>query len=182
MDPAIIKLFDRMKSFLDFSHADVERLVALQPIIEKHGPGITNRFYERLSKFSETAKFIEGRVDELRVAHVAWLRSLVGGVYDENYLASRWKIGVTHVRIGLDPYWVEGVMSFIRTAVLAAVTAEMRGDPTNAGRHAASFLKACDLDIFIINLSYAEDRLDRLASFTGVKRSLIETIIRIPKK
>ena len=36
--------------------------------------------------------------------------------------------------------------------------------------------------MLIINLSYAEDRLDRLATFTGMKRGLIETIIRIPKK
>jgi len=181
MDPAIVTLFERLKTFLDFSQADVERLVTLQPIIAKHGPSITSEFYKRLGEVPETAKLIEGRVDELRVTHIAWLRSLVGGVYDEGYLASRWKIGVAHVRIGLDPFWVEAVMSFIRTAGLQAILAELR-DSANVGRQASSFLKVCDLDMLIINLSYAEDRLDRLASFTGVKRGLIETIMRIPKK
>jgi hypothetical protein len=181
MDPAIVARFEQLKIFLEFSHADADRLVALQPIIAKHGPNITNEFYKRLGEVPDTAKFIKGRVDELRVTHLAWLRSLVGGVYDESYLASRWKIGLAHVRIGLDPYWVEAVMSFIRTAGVTTIIAELR-DSTNAGRHASSFLKVCDLDMLIINLSYGEERLDRLASFTGVKRSLIETIIRIPKK
>ncbi|MCL2776648.1 MAG: protoglobin domain-containing protein [Polyangiaceae bacterium] len=181
MDPATVAIFERLKVFLEFSQADADRLVALQPAMAKHGPSITTEFYKRLGEVPETAKFIKGRVEELRVTHLAWLRSLVGGVYDESYLASRWKIGLTHVRIGLDPYWVEAVMSFIRTAGVEAIIAELR-DSATAGRHASSFLKVCDLDMLIINLSYAEDRLDRLASFTGIKRSLFETIIRIPKK
>ena len=46
----------------------------------------------------------------------------------------------------------------------------------------AAFTKICDLDLLVINLSYGEDRLDRLTEFTGMKRTLIENIIRIPRK
>lgn len=181
MADAPLALFERLKAFVDFSSADVARLVALQPIIAKHGPGITARFYARLAEVPETAKLIDGRVDALRKTHLAWLESLVGGVYDEGYLASRWRIGLAHVRVGLDPHWVEGVMSFLRTEGIAAISTELDSEK-ESGLHAASFVKACDLDMLIINLSYAEDRLERLAAFTGMKRALIENIIRIPKK
>ena len=107
--------------------------------------------------------------------------SLVGGEYGEAYLESRWRIGLAHVRIGLDPFWVEGVMDFIRTSMLEALAIEIT-DPKELASKAGSFLKACDLDLLIINLSYAEDRLERLTAFTGMKRALIENIIRIPKK
>lgn len=55
----------------------------------------------------------------------------------------------------------------------------------NADRLAAlqrSFTKICDLDQMVINLSYQEDRIERLTEFTGMKRALIENIIKIPKK
>lgn len=176
-----VELYERLKAFLGFEDADAKNLVALKPVAEKHGPKITDAFYARLGNTPETAKLIEGRVDSLKRTHNQWLLSLVGGSYGAEYLESRWKIGMAHVRIGLDPYWVEGVMSFIRTEMVKAMGEEI-SDPKALATQAASLIKACDLDLLIINLSYGEDRLERLTTFTGMKRTLIENIIRIPKK
>lgn len=178
---AAAPLFERLKAFVGFTSADVERLVALRPLMDRVGPDITARFYARLGEVPETAVLIEGRVGELQKTHLMWLKSLVGGVYDEHYLESRWRIGLAHVRVGLEPYWVEGVMSFLRTAGVEAIGAEF-SDPADVGRHASSYLKVLDLDMLVINLSYAEDRLERLTGFTGMKRALIENIIRIPSR
>jgi hypothetical protein len=178
---APFELYERLKVFMGFGPTDVENLTGLRPIAEKHGPAITDRFYERLGEMPETAKHIEGRVDHLKKTHKVWLMSLVGGDYGAPYFESRWRIGLAHVRIGLEPYWVEGVMSFIRTAMLEAIGSELE-DPREASRKAMSFVKACDLDQLIINLSYAEDRLERLSAFTGMKYALLENIMRMPKK
>ncbi len=179
--PLPLELYSRLKAFVGVGPRDIENLVSLKPIAEKHGPVITDRFYARLGDVPETAALISGRVDALKRTHREWLLSLVGGEYGEAYLASRWRIGLAHVRIGLDPYWVEGVMSFIRTAMVESMGLEI-SDPKEVASKAASLIKACDLDLLVINLSYAEDRLERLTSFTGMKRTLIENIIRIPKK
>lgn len=176
-----LELYERLKAFLAFGPDDVANLVSIRPIVELHGPGITDRFYARLGETPETAKVTEGRVDALKRTHGKWLLELVGGDYGERYLESRWRIGTAHVRIGLDPYWVEGVMSSIRTSILEVLGTALN-DPKEVAVKSASFIKACDLDLLIINLSYAEDRLERLAVFTGMKRALIENIIRIPKK
>ncbi len=176
-----IELYDRLKQFIGFTESDVANLVSLRPIAEKHGPAITDDFYVRLGDTPETAKLIAGRVDALKKTHRDWLMSLVGGSYGEEYFSSRWRIGLAHVRIGLDPHWVEGVMSFIRTSLVTAMAADI-ADPNELSAKAASLLKACDLDLLVINLSYGEDRLERLTAFTGMKRNLIENIIRIPKK
>lgn len=181
MSAAPEALFERLKAFLAFGPDDVANLVALQPIAAKHGPRITNAFYEVLGAVPETAKLIEGRVDALKRTHGQWLASMVAGDYGTSYLESRWRIGLAHVRIGLDPYWVEGVMSFIRTEMQKAIGAEIPNG-VEAGAKAASFVKACDLDLLVINLSYGEDRLERLTSFTGMKRQLIENIIKLPPK
>lgn len=176
-----VELYERLKAFIGFGPNDVTNLSSLHPVAEKHGPSITNQFYTRLGETPETAKLIDGRVDVLKSTHKDWLLSLVGGDYGEPYFESRWRIGLAHVRIGLDPYWVEGVMSFIRTAMIEAIGNELQ-DAKEVSAKSASFVKACDLDLLIINLSYAEDRLERLTAFTGMKRALIENIIRIPKK
>lgn len=175
------ELYERLKQFLAFGPEDIANLVSLQPIAAKHGGTITDAFYVRLAEVPETAKLIEGRVDALKQTHRQWMMGLVGGDYGPAYLASRWRIGLAHVRIGLDPYWVEGVMSFIRTKLIEAIGTEI-ADPREATAKAASLLKVCDLDLLVINLSYGEDRLERLTAFTGMKRNLIENIIRIPKK
>ncbi|MEZ4226218.1 MAG: protoglobin domain-containing protein [Polyangiaceae bacterium] len=179
--PLPSEVYAELKRFLDFGDKDRDNLVALGPTMDTHASKITEGFYALLSQFPATAKHIDGRVDALKKTHGAWMKGLVGGDYGDSYLESRWRIGLAHVRIGLEPYWVEAVMSFIRTNMALAIASEIR-DAAEAAEKQASFTKICDLDLLIINLSYGEDRLDRLTEFTGMKRALIENIIKIPRK
>lgn len=166
-----------MKEFVSFDDTDVANLVALQPIVEKHGPTITEEFYGALGRVPTTRSFIEGKVDRLKGTHLQWMRTLVGGEYGDAYFESRWRIGMVHVRIGLDPFWPEIVMNVIRREILAAIAAE-HADPVRVVELAGSFLKMCDLDLLVINLSYAEERVRRVTELTGIKRALLENIIR----
>ncbi len=173
--------FDGLKQFLGFADQDAANLKSLAPIFDRLGPAITNAFYEALGRHAETAKFLEGRVDQLKRTHRQWMSELFAGEYGEAYCESRVRIGLAHVRIGLPAYWVEAVMSLIRSEGLKAMSEEF-DDPGELAQKAASLARICDLDLAIINLSYGEDRLDRLSEFTGMKRVLIENIISIPRK
>lgn len=175
------EFLERLKAFLAFDENDAANLRSLADLIARHGPAITDAFYARLADNPSTAPLIAGRVDALKGTHRAWMASLAGGTYDRPYLASRWRIGLAHVRVGLEPWWVESVMSFIRNSVLDALAKEV-SDLTELAKKHASFVKVCDLDLLIINLSYGEDRLTRISEFTGIKRALIENIIRLPRK
>ncbi len=175
------ELLERLKTFLSFDDADAENLRSMAAIVGRHGPAITDAFYVRLAANPKTAPLIEGRVDALKGTHRAWMASLTSGDYGPDYLTSRWRIGLAHVRVGLEPWWVESVMSFIRTSMLEALAKEL-ADPAELARKHNSFVKVCDLDLLIINLSYGEDRLARITEFTGMKRALLENIIRLPKK
>ena len=173
--------FDEMKKFLQFDDKDAAHLASLQPIVEKYGSKITDGFYSRLALWPETAKYIEGRVESLSQTHLRWMRELVSGVYDEAYFESRRKIGMVHVKIGLPPHWVEAVMSTIRTEMGFAMAEEIRDPAEFAVKH-ASFVRICDLDLLVINAAYQDDRLRRLSTFTGMKRQLLENIIRMPER
>lgn len=170
--------FEAMKSFVDFNDADVENLKALAPLVESQGKAITDHFYETLGAVPETAKIIEGRVEALKRTHQRYMMELVAGEYGEAYFEGRSRIGQVHVKMGIDPRFVEGVMSVIRTGILAAL-AESSDDPADVSAKAGSFIKLCDLDLAVINLAYSEERLDKFSEFTGMSRRLIENVIKI---
>ena len=132
-----------------------------------------------LERFPTTAALIEGRVDQLKATRAAWMGELFAGDYGEAYYNRRIRIGEAHVRIGLPPYFVEAVMNFIRTEGQLAIHAER---PDQAGPLTSSLLKILDLDLILINLAYAEERLNRVSAFTGMSRKLIENVINRAKK
>lgn len=173
--------FETMKRFIGFTEKDAANLVSLAPVFGKHGGAITDRFYAVLAEFPETQGKIEGRVALLKQTHGVWMSGLFGGEYGEAYLEERLRIGKTHVRVGLDPRWVEGVMSLLRCEGVGAIAAEAPNveaipDLTR------SYLRILDLDLFIIGYAYAEERLERLSKFTGMNRRLIENVIKAAGK
>lgn len=172
-----IDVFEQMKTFLDFGPADVENLRSLAPVFARRGPPITDEFYEILARYPETNRLLEGRVDGLKRTHQRYLGELFAGTYDAGYFQDRIRVGQVHVRVGLDPYFVEAVMSFLRTAGMFAIREELGTDPT-IDKKIASYLKILDLDLLVINLAYGEERLTRLTKFTGMSRRLLETCIR----
>lgn len=175
------QIYEKLRTFIGFGDADVQNLVALGPLLASEQPAITDYFYERMGETVELQGFIAGRVEQLKLTHARWFESLFSGDYGHAYFESRWRIGMAHVRIGLDPHWVEGVMNVIRARLLEAIARRVT-DPQRLAELQASMVRIVDLDLAIINLSYQEDRLERLTNFTGMKRALIENIIKIPKK
>lgn len=172
-----LERYHEMKRFLGFTDADAARLVALAPLFAEVGAGVTDRFYEVLAQYPETARMIEGRVDLLKRTHAQWMTGLFAGDYGDDYANGRLRIGATHVRVGLDPAYVDGVMSMLRQEGVMAISAA-RAASGDAPEHICSTIRVLDLDLFIINYAYSEERLDRLSRFTGMKRALIENLIR----
>lgn len=169
------QLFAQFKEFIGFGAQDAERLQSLGPLFAQHGREITDTFYERLLATPETAPLIQGRVEKLKDTHMKWMASLFQGEYGPGYLTERWRIGLTHVRVGIPPWWVEAVTSFLRDAGLGLIAANHAG--ASAAALCQSYVKILDVDLWIINLAYNEERLVRLTTFTGMSRKLIERCV-----
>jgi hypothetical protein len=173
--------YDKMKEFIGFGPQDAENLKALAPVFAKHGAELTEGFYRTLGNYAETRSIIDGRVESLKRTHTQWMAELFSGDYGEAYFERRMRIGLVHVRVGIEPHFVEGVMDVIRTGGLAAIFVEI-DDKAQAVACSQSLLKLLDLDLMIINLAYGEERLERLTAFTGFSRRLIENCIKKAKK
>ncbi|MDC0720334.1 protoglobin domain-containing protein [Nannocystis bainbridge] len=169
-------IYAAIQQFIGFDADDAARLRELAPLFAEHGSTLTDRFYAKLAADPEQSALIAGRVESLRQTHMRWLSELFAGDYGERYFDDRWRIGLAHVRVGVRPWWVEAVTSFLRSEGLALIEAHV-ADPERRAASARSLLKILDLDLMIINLAYADDRVDRLCRFTGMSRKLIERCI-----
>lgn len=176
-----VDLFGELKRFISFTDQDAANLVELGPLFAKHGQAITDAFYENLETVEETRALIEGRVDALKQTHAKWMSELFEGTYDEAYFENRFTVGKTHVRVGLDPKYVEGVMTFLRLEGHRVIFDEIE-DRQRASELYSSLVKILDLDLSVINISYAgaelEKNLTRLSRFTGMSMRLLQNCIK----
>lgn len=170
------QLFADLKQFIGFTDADAANLRSVAPLFAEHGAAVTDAFYERLGGNPETAAVIAGRVDRLKQTHQRWMGELFGGDYGDTYLADRWKVGLTHVRAGIKPHWVDAVASFLRAAGTELIERHI-ADPDRRIACTQSYLRILDLDMMLVNLAYGEERLERLSQFTGMSRKLIERCV-----
>lgn len=177
-DDANYELYQRLRDFVGFSVEDEANLRELAPILMPEQPAITDTFYEAILKEPETASFVEGRVDALKKTHGRWFEGLLGGDYGREYFRERWRIGLAHVRIGINPRWVDVTITLIHELVLARLHALMGAPAIEKHR---SFARLLDLDRAIIQSAYEEDRWDRLSEFTGMKRTLIDNVVRVAR-
>lgn len=174
--------FEAIKNFVGFTDEDAAVLARVGPVAMKHQPTITDGFYERILQQPELEGFVKGRVEQLKQTHARWFSELFAGRYDKAYFESRQRIGMTHVRIGLRTLWVDAVMTIVRTELLKALGEEGEIDGLKPDQVSDAVIKILDLDLAIVNLSYQEDRIDRLSDFTGMSKKLIENIINLPPK
>ncbi|MFO0744973.1 MAG: protoglobin domain-containing protein [Myxococcota bacterium] len=167
-------LYSEMKSFIGFDAEDEANLTALQGVIAKHGARITDAFYATLEANETTAALIAGRVDRLKATHARWMGAMVGGDYGDAWFEQQERVGNVHVQMGISPFHVELTFSLLRDNLIDAIARE---EPARAAALSRSAVKALDMSLALINHAYAEERLNRLAGFTGFSRKLIETCI-----
>jgi hypothetical protein len=171
------EVYEQMKGFLAFDDADAARLKSLGPVFEKHGPGITQAFYDSLEGMPATAKIIEGRVDALKKTHVRWLGTMFAGQYGRPFFEQQFRIGQVHVTNNILPEFVEGVTTTLRLGGRQAIRAEL-GATDEAHAANDSLVKVLDLCLLTINLAYQEERLDRISTVTGMSRRLLENLVK----
>lgn len=169
----------QMRRFGGLSDEQAALLADMKPALEKHGPGLVDRFYANLDEHAELKDLLDatpGRREALGKHLLVWLTSLTTGTYDDAYLSRRYQIGVRHVEVGLEPRWVIGAMSFCRSQIAGIVDAEYADAPDKVDRFLA-LDKVMDLDLNIMLQSYDDERMNLFLETTGFSKELFESMI-----
>jgi signal transduction histidine kinase len=96
--------FDELKAHVDFSVHDERRIAELGAHADRLIPVVVERFYDALLKQARArAVFVGGaaQIARQKVLLADWMSELFSGPYDEAYYLKRYRIGSTHVRVGL---------------------------------------------------------------------------------
>ncbi len=157
---ALYDVFSELAGYVDFQAADAERLAEMAPMVGPAIPEIVAAFYDAIERSAGASKVFEDhhQVERLKASLERWLERFFSGVYDEEYVAARARIGMVHVGIGLDQRYMFAAMNVIRRGIDRALVSAARqaGWPQErilAGVDAVA--KLCDLELAIMLETYS---------------------------
>jgi signal transduction histidine kinase len=166
MDPE--KLYERyqeLQRYVGWTDQDARRVQSVAAGLDPFLPAMVDDFYAEIDRHPGARKVITGgaaQVDRLKGTLVRWLRELLSGPYDRDYVARRWQVGWRHVEIGLDQVYTNVALSRLRHGLSRALE-QVAPDPSAEGmgvRHALNTLM--DLDLAIIEDAYQAEYTARL--------------------
>ena len=93
---------------------------------------------------------------------VQWIRDLLSGTYDRDYVTRRWRVGWRHVEIGLDQVYTNVALSRLRTGLIRSLHEAWPGEPRTLKATVRALNKLLDLDLAIIEDAYQSEYMARL--------------------
>jgi two-component system, NtrC family, sensor kinase len=157
--------YRELQSYVGWGDEDVRRIVAAAPLLEPHLPALIDDFYAEIERHPETRRVITGgpeQIERLKGTLLGWVRELIGGRYDDDYVDRRWRVGWRHVEIGLDQVYTNVALSRLRTGLSRALHETWLEDGRRLRETVRSLNKLLDLDLAIIEDAYQAEYISRL--------------------
>ncbi|HVA51200.1 MAG TPA: protoglobin domain-containing protein [Pirellulales bacterium] len=173
----IYQLYQELQRYVGWTEDDARRVAAVAGLVEPHVVGLIDDFYEEIDRHPEARKVITGgaeQVARLKQTLHAWLRDLVAGRYDKDYVSRRWRVGLRHVEIGLSQVYTNAALSRLRRGLVDILDQTWTGEMTDLLAARRSLNMLLDLDLAIIEDAYQtefsqrQQRSDRLAAIGQV--------------
>lgn len=164
MKPDLFARYEELQRYVGFDEEDVAQIVAAGRIVEPDLLALIDDFYAEIERHPDAAKAITGgqaQVQRLKQTLLAWLKELLAGKYDADYVSRRWNVGLRHVEIGLDQVFTNAALSRLRNGLFRSLTARMHADTSGLLAMIAALNKLLDLDLAIIEDAYQTEYLKR---------------------
>lgn len=179
--------------FLGINDSVRATLREFKPIAARALGPILDGFYNHVAGWSDLVKMFGGqdRMNYAKQKQIDHWMNILNGTFDDSYVESVTKIGMTHNRLGLEPRWYIGGYAFIGSGLVAeTVKYYQKGwnnkkAQENIIRTVDALNKALMLDMdFAISVyleAQAEDRknlLNQLGSeFEGSVKKVVDNVI-----
>ncbi|MFL9825557.1 protoglobin domain-containing protein [Rhodoplanes sp. SY1] len=183
-----------IRARLQFADIDDETrtlLREMRPLVEKHLPGILDRFYAQIDRFPDAEKMFtsDARKRHARLKQLEHWATIVNGDFSDDYVRSVKRIGETHNKLGLEPRWYIGGYSYVMVRLVAMIETEFKDGwlGSNAERRTkliGALVKAAMIDMDFAISVYIEagardkrESLNRVASdFQATVGGIVETV------
>ena len=163
--PDPFRRYQDLQAYVGWTEEAARQVAALSGLLGPYLPSLVDDFYAEIDRHPDARKVITGgsaQVDRLKGTLVNWLRELLSGRYDQEYVARRWRVGWRHVEIGLDQVYTNVALSRLRTGLLRTLQEHWTGDPIQLQATVRALNQLLDLDLALIEDAYQAEYMARL--------------------
>ena len=166
MDPAeLYRRYQELQQYVGWTPDDAERVRAVAGLLQPYLPALIDDFYDEIQRHPDALKVITGgaqQIARLKGTLNGWIRDLLNGPYDQDYVTRRWRVGWRHVEIGLDQVYTNVALSRLRRGLLLALEEHWPGALHGSLATRRSLNTLLDLDLAIIEDAYQAEYAARL--------------------
>jgi signal transduction histidine kinase len=157
--------YQELQAWVGWSGAAAARVASVAGLLDPFLPALVDDFYDEIQRHPNALKVITGgqaQIQRLKGTLIQWLRELLCGRYDRDYVARRWRVGWRHVEIGLEQVYTNVALSRLRMGLSRVLQENWQGEPAEQKLILRSLNKLLDLDLAIIEDAYQAEYADRL--------------------
>jgi signal transduction histidine kinase len=160
----IFERYRELQTYVGWSEEDAARLKALVQLLSPCFSALIDDFYEEIKRHPAALKVIVGgdeQIARLKKTLHAWLVELFSGVYDDDYVARRWRVGWRHVEVGLDQIYASMALARLRQGLMRSIIEYWTGSIDDRAGALRSLNMLLDLDLAIIVDAYQTELMRR---------------------
>ena len=164
---------DFNRRFLTLTEEDKENIVKISPLINQNIYFLIDRLYEHLMKFEETKNILlekPERIEHLRNMQMGYFKELFSLKYDEDYLASRLNLGLTHLNVNIPTNLFMSSYSYLLSLLIDFIKEEL---PKHNFSHSEilniinSMQKIANLDMTLVIRAYYSKEINEKERLSG---------------
>jgi signal transduction histidine kinase len=162
---AIYRRYQELQAYVGWTEELARRVAATADLLGPHLAAMVDDFYAEIDRHPDARKVITGgdsQVQRLKGTLTSWLRELLCGRYDRDYVARRWRVGWRHVEIGLDQVYTNVALSRLRAGLCQTLQDRWQGDAEEMKATVRALNTLLDLDLAIIEDAYQAEYTARL--------------------
>jgi signal transduction histidine kinase len=157
--------YQELQRYVGWTEDAARQVASVADLLEPHLPALVDDFYEEIERHPDARKVITGgkaQIERLKGTLIGWLRELLCGQYDREYVARRWRVGWRHVEIGLDQVYTNVALSRLRTGLVRTLHEHWTGPPQPLQSTVRALNQLLDLDLALIEDAYQAEYMARL--------------------
>jgi len=153
-----------LQRYVGWTDEDQQRIESVSDVLLEHAAPLVEDFYAQILRHPRAAQVITGgeaQIVQLKSTLRQWIRQLLTGPYDHDYVVLRTKVGHKHVAIGLDQVYTNAALARLRNGFLRVLSEHLRDRPGELASSVSALNKLLDLDLAIIEDAYQKEFIAR---------------------
>jgi uncharacterized membrane protein (DUF373 family) len=170
-----VRSFKEIKEGYNFTANDERRLAQLRPIMADKVEEVARALSSYIMSTKIGAQLL---AEETRHVHLfesqkTWFLAMFDGKYDNTYYDGLIRIGIIHVKNGIDAHYLNRAVNIIRNLGVK-ILHEMNDDREETLANILAFERILDLNLDVMTSSYIEEEIRSYSSMYRIKSALID--------